>query len=143
MNFVRTDLVSFVRAAALGQLAVAVLNLWLVRIMKWKSHLARLPLLVREVFQIHVFFISITLAIFGVLSWRFAHEIASAANPLAIWLAAAIGLFWLLRSLMQWSHYSASHWRGNTGRTVIHWILFLAYGSLAGVYLTAALWRKI
>src|SRR5438046_9391580 len=91
------------RAAALAQLAIAILNLSLIRIMKWKPDLERAPLLIREVFRIHVVFISITLAIFAVLTWRFAPEIANAGSQLAICLAAAIGLFWLIRSVIQWS----------------------------------------
>jgi len=139
-HFLSLDL--SLRAAALTQLAVAILNLFLVRIMKWKPDLDRAPLLVREVFRIHIVFISITLSIFAVLTWRFAHEIASAASPLAIWFAVAIGLFWLARSAMQWLHYSASHWRGDALRTVIHWALFLGYGAMATVYLTSAFWRN-
>src|SRR5438094_5532907 len=119
------------RAAARAQLTIAILNLFLIRIMKWKPDLDRAPLLIREVFRIHVVFISITLSIFGALTWRFAHEIARAASPLAIWLAVAIGLFWLVRSAMQWLHYSASHWHGKSLRTLIHWTLFLGYGSMA------------
>ena len=143
MNFLHTHLDLLLRAAALAQFAVAVLNLWLIRIMNWKDDLERMPLLIREVFKIHVFFISITLSIFAVLTWRFANEISTATSPLAVWLGTAIGLFWLTRSLMQWSYYSASHWRGNTIRTLIHWLLFLGYAGLAGVYLTAGFWRNI
>ena len=130
------------RAAAIAQFAVAILNLFLIRIMKWKPDPERAPLLVREVFRIHVVFISITLSIFGALSWRFADEIARAASPLAIWLAVAIGLFWFVRSVMQWLHYSASHWRGNSLRTLIHWALFFGYGAMAVVYFAAAFWRN-
>ena len=140
-----SDLISLelaLRTAAIAQFAVAILNLFLIRIMKWKPDLDRAPLLIREVFCIHVVFISITLSIFAVLTWRFAHEIASAASPLAIWLAVAIGLFWLIRSAMQWLHYSANHWRGDGLRTVIHWALFLGYGAMATVYLAAAFWRN-
>lgn len=102
----------------------------LIRIMKWKPDLDRVPLLIREVFHIHVIFISITLSIFALPTWRFAHEIGGAANPLAIWLATAIGLFWIARSVMQWLHYSSSHWQGNAARTLIHWTLFLGYGAM-------------
>jgi uncharacterized membrane protein YidH (DUF202 family) len=130
------------RAVALAQFAVAILNLFLIRIMKWKPDLERAPLLIREVFRVHVVFISITLSIFGALTWRFAPEIARASSPLAIWLAVAIGLFWLVRSAMQWLHYSASHWHGNSLRTLIHWTLFLGYGAIAVVYFAAAFWRK-
>src|SRR6266550_6750084 len=133
-----SHLISFetaLRAVALAQFAVAILNLFLIRIMKWKPDLERAPLLIGEVFRIHVVFISITLSIFGALTWRFTHEIARAASPLATWLAVAIGLFWLVRSAMQWLHYSASHWHGNSLRTLIHWTLFLGYGSMAIIYL--------
>jgi len=130
------------RVAAIAQFAVAILNLFLICIMKWKPDLDRAPLLIREVFCIHVIFISITLSIFALLTWRFIHEIAGAANPLAIWLATAIGLFWIARSLMQWLHYSSSHWHGNAARTLIHWTLFLGYGAMGVVYLAAAFWRN-
>lgn len=140
-----SDLISLetaLRAAALAQFAVAILNLFLIRIMKWKPDLAHAPLLIREVFRIHVVFISITLSSFAVLTWRFTPEIAIATTPLAVWFAGAIGFFWLVRSAMQWTHYSASHWHGNTGRTLIHWTLFLGYGAMAVVYLAAAFWRN-
>ena len=130
------------RVVAVAQFAVAILNLFLIRIMKWKSDLERAPLIIREVFRIHVVFISITLSIFGALTWRFAYEIARASSPLTIWLAVAIGLFWLIRSAMQWLHYSANHWRGDALRTVIHWALFLGYAAMATVYLAAAFWRN-
>jgi hypothetical protein len=110
--------------------------------MKWKTDLERMPLLIREVFHIHCLFISLTLAIFGVLTWRFAGEIAAAANPLCIWIAAVIGIFWLVRSAMQWLHYSPTHWRGDAARTAIHFLLFFGYGALAAVYLAAAFWRS-
>jgi uncharacterized membrane protein YidH (DUF202 family) len=136
-----SDLISLelaLRGVALAQFAIVILNLFLIRIMEWKPDLDRMPLLIREVFRIHVVFISITLLIFGALTWRFAPEIARTASPLAIWLAVAIGLFWFVRSIMQWLHYSASHWRGNTLRTAVHWALFLGYGAMATVYLAAA-----
>jgi len=56
-----TSLEIALHAAALAQLAVAILNLFLIRIMKWKPDLERAPLIIREVFRIHVVFISITL----------------------------------------------------------------------------------
>src|ERR1700756_413426 len=132
-----TSLETALRAAAVAQFAVAILNLFLIRIMKWKPDLERAPLILHEVFRIHVVFISITLSIFAALTWRFAYEIARASSPLTIWLAVAIGLFWLIRSAMQWLHYRANHWRGDALRTLIHWALFLGYGAMATVYLAA------
>src|SRR5438876_10895255 len=97
-NHISLDLL--LRAAALAQLAVAFLNLFLIRIMKWKPDLDRAPLLIHAVFRIHVVFISITLSIFAALTWRFAHEIARAGSSLAILLAVAFGLLWFFRLVM-------------------------------------------
>jgi len=68
---------------------------------------------------------------------------ARAAHPVFIWLAAAIGIFWATRSLMQWTHYSASHRRGDALRTAIHWLLFFGYGGIAAVYFFAAFAGKM
>ena len=113
--------------AAVAQLSVAVLNLFLVRIMKWEEEVARMPQLVREVFHVHAWFITVTLAIFGVVTIRFADE-----------LAAGIGIFWLIRWLMQFFYYDSSHWRGKRAETIVHIALIFLYGSFAGVYLLAA-----
>ena len=138
MKFLFNSLELFLRLAALAQLGVAILNLFLIRIMHWERDLISAPLLIREVFQIHTYFISITLAIFGTLTWRFAGELATAADPLCVWLAIGIGCFWSVRSVMQWSHYSASHWRSDRLRKFIHWTLFFGYGALGAVYFIAA-----
>jgi hypothetical protein len=143
MNTLRNHLDLCLRAAALVQIGVAILNLSLIRIMKWKPDLERMPLLIREVFRIHCYFISVTLAIFGILTWRFTREMASAASALSVWLATAIGAFWLIRSAMQWVYYSPTHWRGDSARTVIHFLLFFGYGALATVYFIAAFWRIV
>ena len=126
------------RIAALAQFAIAVINLSLVQLMNWRADLEQMPLLIREVFSVHVVFITITVGSFAVLTWRFASDVATRGTPIAVWLAAAIGLFWTTRSVMQWTHYSRSHWRGDRTRTALHWLLFLGYGGLGVVYLAAA-----
>ena len=123
--------------AAVGQANIALLNLALVRIMRWEADLQRMPLLVREVFHVHAWFISITLGAFAVLTWRFAAEIAAGTEPIYRWLAAAIGLFWAVRAVLQVTYYSSSHWRGIPSRTVAHVMLLLVYTGFAVVYLSA------
>jgi hypothetical protein len=124
-------------AAAL-QLAIAVLNLFLVPLLNWREDLARMPLLLREVFQVHAWFISITLAIFVAITWRFASEMAGGANPVCQWLAAGIGAFWAIRAVLQMAYYSSTHWRGQSGRTLAHIGLLIVYGGFAAVYLWTA-----
>src|SRR6266850_3748066 len=135
MNNFAHILICLLQAVAIGQIAVAILNLFLVRLMKWESDLGRMPLLVREVFQVHAWFISVTLAIFGTLTWRFAGEMAAGSNPIGQWLCAGIGLFWAIRTVLQVTYYSSSHWKGRFDRTVTHFLLLFAYGGMALLYL--------
>jgi hypothetical protein len=60
---------------------------------------------------------------------------ASGSQLCAHWLAAAVGLFWAIRTALQVFYYSTSHWRGQVQRTLIHVALLLLYGGMATVYL--------
>lgn len=124
--------------AAGGQIFIACLGPMIPRLLNWREAIANMPLLVREVFWVHTFFIGLTCAIFGVITWRFAADIAAPAHEMIRWFAFCVGLFWSIRSVMQWTVYSASHWRGNARLTVIHWTLFLGYGAFAAAYFFAA-----
>lgn len=125
--------------AAVGQLLLACLNLRLDKLLHWDTELKSMSLLLREVFFVHKWFISITLAIFGVVTLRFAGGMAGGLIPMGRWLAVGIGLFWAIRTLIQWVYYSKSHWIGDRGKTTVHWILTICYGGCAATYLIAGL----
>jgi hypothetical protein len=132
------NLVILLKLAGCGQIMLAVLNLFLERLLGWKSAIAAMPLLIREVFQIHGWFISITCAMFGVITFRFAPAMATYEHEMMRWFAGGVGTFWGIRCIMQWTHYSAVHWKGILRETLIHWFLFLVYGAWAGLYFLAA-----
>ena len=138
MNTTASYLSLSLLAAAGLQLAVSVLNLFLVPLFKWKPDLQRMPLLLREVFQVHAWFISVTLGIFAIMTWRFAPEMAAGHDTVCRWLAACIATFWAIRTVLQVTYYSNSHWRGQPDRTIAHVALLLIYGGFAFVYFWAA-----
>jgi len=135
---VRSTLEWLLRAAGAAQLTVAVVNLKTVRLLKWREPLERMPPLLREVFWVHTWFVSLVLGIFAVMTWRFGSEMAGGSNAACAWLAAAIGIVWGLRTVIQVAYYSPAHWRGHTGRTLIHIFLFVVYGGMSVTYLIAA-----
>ena len=125
-------------AAAAAQVGVAAINFSTARLLDWHEPLQRMPLLLRQVFWVHAWFVSVVLTIFGVMTWRFAPEMAAGTDAACAWLAAGLGVVWGLRTLAQVAYYSPEHWRGRTGRTVIHVVLFVVYGGMSLSYLAAA-----
>ncbi|HEY2341852.1 MAG TPA: hypothetical protein VGH90_02425 [Chthoniobacteraceae bacterium] len=136
MNRIHEILPVLLQCGALGQILVATLNFNLIRILKWERFLTESPLLVREVFHVHAWFISITLLIFSTFTLRFAGVMD--VDPACRWMAAGIGIFWAIRTCIQIFYYDRSHWRGKAKETIIHLVLLVAYGGLAIVYLAAA-----
>lgn len=132
-------LVVCLKLAAVGQFILALLSVLLPRLLDWQKPIEAMPLLVREVFLIHAWFIALTLIIFSALTWRFASEMAGGGQDFLRWFACAIGFFWALRCVMQWTHYSGGHWRGIPSRTAVHWIVFISYGAFATTYFVAGL----
>ena len=132
------NLTLILHVVAAMQLFIATLNFFLPRLLNWHAAIDAMPLLVREVFQVHAFFISVTCAIFGVLTWRFAAELAHPPHEMMRWFAACVGTFWGIRSVMQWTHYSSTHWRGLADKTLAHALLFCAYSGFATIYFWAA-----
>ena len=110
-----STLAVLLQVAAIVQFIVALLNLALTRIVGWQHQLQRVPPLMREVFHVHSWFVSLTVAIFAVLTWRFASAMVEGSSEPATWLAAAIGIFWGVRTMLQIFYYSPSHWRGRLG----------------------------
>src|SRR2546426_391090 len=135
MSAIASNLQFSLRAAAAVQVAVAVLNLGLVRFLKWKDSLEQLPLLLRQVFMAHLWFISLTVAIFGVMTWRFGAMMAAGSDPASAWLSGAIGFFWGLRAVIQLAYYSPSHWRGHTRPPNLNNCCVLLFRWIGFVYL--------
>jgi hypothetical protein len=138
MNIIMIHLDQLLIAAAIGQILIAIINLRLDRLLNWQKELHQISSLLREVFYVHKWFITITLLIFGIITIRFAGDIAHPSYEMPRWFAAGVGIFWAIRTLFQWTYYSKDHWIGNCGRTAIHWILTICYGGCAATYLIAA-----
>ena len=138
MNLIHQHLDMLLRLAAAGQLFIAILGPMIPRLLDWREAIHRMPLVVREVCWIHTVFIGLTCGIFGLITWVFAADIAQPPHAMMRWFSFCVGLFWGVRSVMQWTHYSSSHWRGLFDKTIAHWALFLGYGAFAAVYFIAA-----
>lgn len=107
----------------------------------WKEDLAKLSLLNRQIFLVHVGFIVLMLVLFGVLVLVFTADLV-APSRLAAAVLGGLTLFWGLRLLTQQFIYDRSLWRGNRRNTLLHIL-----ASLLWTYLTAVFawgwWQQI
>jgi hypothetical protein len=100
-------------------LALVALNLYVPRRFNWRSELASLSLLNRQIFQVHAAFICVILAMFATLALFFTNELLE-PTKLARALLALLAVFWLLRLLTQWFVYDRRLWRGKRFETIVH-----------------------
>jgi hypothetical protein len=126
------DLLLFnLRAVGVFLAALAVMNLFVPRHLRWREELARLSLVNKQIFEVHAIFIVLVLAMFAVLLLS-SSEALLEPTRLSRLLLGGLTIFWGLRMLVQWFYYSPATWRGNPMRTALH------YGfSVAWIYLTA------
>jgi hypothetical protein len=107
----------------------------------WKKDLAKLTLLNRQIFLVHVSFIVLILLLFGTLALVFAADLV-APSRLAAAVLGGLTLFWGLRLITQQFIYDRSLWLGNRRNTVLH-----VLASLLWCYLTVVFgwgwWRQM
>lgn len=107
----------------------------------WKEDLAKLTLLNRQIFLVHVGFIVLILLLFGTLTLAFTPDLI-APSRLAAAVLGGLALFWGLRLITQQFIYDRSLWLGNRRNTVLHIL-----ASLLWLYLTMVFglgwWRQV
>ena len=129
------------RIAGAVLLLLAAAHVFFPKQLGWKEDLAKLTLLNRQVFLVHVGFIMLILILFGVLALGFAADLV-APSRLAKAVLGGLTLFWGLRLITQQFIYDRSLWRGNRRNTVLH-----VLATLLWCYLTVVFgwgwWRQV
>jgi len=86
---------------------------------EWKTELARLSLLNRQIFIVHCFFISLTLVLMGGITLFYTRALLEPTVLSRVGLVAMV-IFWLCRLLIQFFVYDSALWRGNKFNTRMH-----------------------
>lgn len=89
---------------------------------EWKTDLAKLSLLNRQIFIVHCFFISLTLVLMGGITLFYTRALLEPTTLSRAGLAAVV-VFWLCRLFIQFFVYDSALWRGNKFNTRMH-VLF-------------------
>jgi hypothetical protein len=99
----------------------------------WKEELSSLSIINREMMYIHTLFIAFMLVLMGVLCVTSATELTS--TLLGKRISLGLGMFWLLRLLVQFFGYSSKTWRGKTLETTVHVLFSFFWTYLSVVFI--------
>lgn len=84
----------------------------------WKTDLAPLSLLNRQMMYVHTFFVALVVLLTGLLCLGYSSDVIQ--TNLGRVIAIGLAFFWGLRLLFQFFVYSPSLWQGKTFETIIH-----------------------
>jgi len=100
----------------------------------WKEELKDLSIMNREMMKVHTFFIAFVVFGIGLLNIFCTSDLmhTSLGKKLSIFL----GMFWGIRSIIQFFGYSSKIWKGKIFETVVH-VVF----SIFWIYMTVVYFR--
>lgn len=98
----------------------------------WKTELAPLSLVNRQMMYVHTFFVAFVVFLMGLLCVDSAHELVG--TPLGKKVALGFGIFWLAQLIAQFFGYSSKLWKGKRFETGVHIIFTLFWSYLVGVF---------
>ncbi|AHJ97024.1 hypothetical protein [Hymenobacter swuensis] len=104
------------------------------RYFNWATEFAPLSLINRQMMYVHTLFIALLVLLSGLLCLGYAPDLVH--TPLGRVVCLGMGIFWLLRLVVQFVGYSPQLWRGKRFETMVH-VLF----SLFWLYLTVVFLR--
>ncbi len=103
------------------------------RALDWRTTLAPLPKLLRQMFWVYGIFIVITIIAFGVLTFLNAPAMA-AGEPVARSLAIFIAVFWTARLVVQFFVFDARPYLTRALYRIGYHLLTVAFLTLVGIY---------
>lgn len=103
---------------------------------RWKSELAGLSRINREIMLVHTGFIALTVFLMGLLCLTSGRDLIM--SPLGRRISFGLALFWCSRLFVQFFGYSTELWKGKRFETTVHILFVLLWSWLTGVFLAAA-----
>ncbi|MBS1569133.1 MAG: hypothetical protein JST45_06780 [Bacteroidetes bacterium] len=116
---------------------LALVHIGFPRYFQWRTELASLSLMNRQMMHIHMFFIALMVLMMGILCLTSAQELTSTVFGKRI--ALFLGVFWSIRLMVQLFGYSIRLWKGKRFETVVH-VVFTLFWSYASVVFFWTVW---
>lgn len=107
-----------IQIAGIMLILLSLIHFYFPQYFNWKKDLAATSLINRQMMYIHTFFIALVVFMMGVLCLTSATELAG--TPLGKKISLGIGIFWIIRLLVQFFGYSPRLWKGKAFETSMH-----------------------
>jgi hypothetical protein len=107
------------------------------RYFQWKTELARLSLLTRQMFLVHAFFIALLVVMIGACSLFYTHALLESGALSRVVLSGLL-IFWTCRLASQFFAYDSAIWRGRQFYTFMH-VIFAIFWTYTALTYGAAL----
>lgn len=113
--------------------ALALMHSVFPRYFDWSNELKTLSLINRQMMTVHTFFIALTVFAMGLLCLTSANELIS--TTIGKRISLGLGVFWLIRLIIQLFVYSKELWSGKKFETGVHIFFTLLWAYLSSVFL--------
>jgi len=100
----------------------------------WEKELGSLSLINRQMITVHTFFIALTIFLMGLLCLTSSGDLVE--TNLGKKISLGLGIFWIIRLIIQFFGYSSKLWKGKAFETTVH-ILFV----FLWTYLSFIFWK--
>ncbi len=128
--------------AGVGHFCVLIASAQVPSRLRWHEDLAKLTSFNRKLMWVHGGFTVYTIAAFGVMTLLL-HDEMLRGDRAALVLCAFIGLYWLLRIVVDFAYYAHEDWPKGRGFVAGHILLNLLFACLSVVYLFVAVMRGL
>ncbi len=118
-------------------MALALVHVVFPKYFHWKKELRSLSLVNKQMMEIHTLFIAVTVFLMGLLCVSSAEEIVE--TSLGKKIALGLGIFWLLRLIIQFVGYSPKLWKGKTFETTVHVVFSIFWLYVTVIFFITAL----
>ena len=102
----------------------------------WQKELNLLSLVNKQMMYVHTFFIALVVLLMGLLCLTSSKELIE--TNLGRRICLGLGVFWIIRLVIQFFGYSSELWKGKTFETAIHILFIFLWTYLSFVFCTIA-----
>lgn len=114
---------------------VSLIHLTFPKNFSWVDDLRSLSLINREMMKIHTFFIALTVFLMGLLCIFESKDLIETSLGKSVCLG--LGIFWVIRLIIQFFGYSSEHWRGKKFETFMHIVFSFVWTYFSVLFLIA------